>query len=146
MPKGTSSSGKSRIVAGTILISLSSVLLIASSMAKFAHVNKVVTDLGQFGFTNSKFTLIAVLELLGAVSFLIPPTRSLGLLLLSAYMGGAIATHVQHDTPFMAPTVILAVIWLGAALRHSEVLWSLKNTATADPEKSFIGNQDALRG
>jgi hypothetical protein len=143
MPKRPSSSGKSRLLAGTILITLSSVLLIGSSMAKFAHVNKVVTDLGQFGFTNSKFTLIAILELLGALTFLVRSTRSFGLLFLSAYMGGAIATHIQHDTPFIQPAVILTVIWLGAALRHPEVFWSL-NAASSSGENALMTSQDVL--
>jgi len=42
-------------------------------------------------FDNPRLMLIAMLEASGAILFMIPRTRALGLLLVSAYLGGAIA-------------------------------------------------------
>src|ERR1044072_4708412 len=77
-----------RRMAGKVLIILGSLLLLASSLAKLAHVPKVVTQLGAMGFDGHRLIAIAVLEILSAVLFLPRSTRSLGLLLVSAYMGG----------------------------------------------------------
>jgi hypothetical protein len=52
-----------------------------------------------------------VLEIGSAILFLIPLTRDIGLLLVSAYFGGAIATHMGHGEPVMQPAIILAIFW-----------------------------------
>src|SRR5713226_1815622 len=103
MQTNTSSISKTRRIAGNILISLGGLVLVGSSAAKFAQVPKMVSELGAMGFDGHKLTFIAVLEILSAVLFLVPLTRSIGLLLASAYMGGAIATHLQHNQPFIQP-------------------------------------------
>ena len=105
-----------RRIAGKVLISLGSILLIGSSVAKFAHVPKVVVELGAMGFDGDRLIAIAVLEMLSAFLFLIRCTRSLGLLLVSAYMGGAVATHVGHGSSPAQPAFVLALLWLGAYL------------------------------
>src|SRR5205814_5181067 len=101
--------GKKQRIIGTVLMVIASVMLIGSAGAKLAHVPKVVTELGAMGFDGNKLILIAILEILSAVLFLIPVTRSFGLLMVSAYMGGAIATHVGHDQPFIQPAMVLVI-------------------------------------
>jgi len=119
----SSVSDKLRRVAGIVLIFLGGLVLLGSAAAKFAHVPKVVEELGRLGFEGNKLTIIAVLEVVSAVLFLAPATRSLGLLLVSAYLGGAIATHVQHDDSALGPAVILSLIWAGAWLRYPRTLF-----------------------
>jgi len=113
-----------RRIAGRVLISLGSILLIGSAVAKFTHVPKVVTELGAMGFNDDRLIAIGVLEMLSALLFLFRSTRSLGLLLVSAYMGGAIATHVGHGSSPIQPAFVLALLWLGAYLCHPQILWS----------------------
>jgi len=111
-------------IAGTVLITLCGLALIGSASAKFAQVPSVVTQLNAFGF-QGKLLLIATGEALSAVLFLVPRTRSIGLLLVSGLLGGAVATHMQHGEPFVGPAVLLLLVWLGTGLRHPEALWSL---------------------
>lgn len=125
MQINSSSVSKKRRITGTVLMVLASVMLIGSAGAKLAHVPKVVTELGAMGFDGNKLVFIAILEILSAVLFLIPTTRLFGLLMVSAYMGGAIATHVGHDQPFIQPAMVLVTFWLGTWLRHPQILWSL---------------------
>src|SRR5881396_1163459 len=119
--------------AGTVLIALGGLVLLASAAAKFARVPQVAAELGAFGFRGDKLTLIAIAEVLSALLFLIPRTRSAGLLLVSAFLGGAIATHVQHDQSVLQPAAVLALLWLGAWLRHPETLWSGVHTPVTQP-------------
>ena len=109
---------------GNIVITLGGILLLGSATAKFAHIPKVVAQMAAMGFSGNKLLFIALLEIASAVLFLMPLTRSFGLLFVSSYLGGAIATHLQHDQPIFAPSILLVLIWLGAWLRHREVLWS----------------------
>src|SRR2546427_355064 len=110
--------------AGTFLIALGGLVLLASAAAKFARVPQVAAELGAFGFRGDKLTLIAIVEVLSALLFLIPRTRSAGLLLVSAFLGGAVATHLQHDQSALQPAVGLGVTWLGAWRRPPETPWS----------------------
>ena len=70
--------------------------------------------------------LIGSGELISALLFLIPRTSSLGLLLLSAYMGGAIVTHMQHGESYIIPSAVLLLVWIAGYLRHPEVLQSFR--------------------
>jgi len=145
MDTANASVGKGRRIAGLVLICLGSIVLIGSAGAKFAHVPKVVNELGAMGFDGERLTMIAVAEVISALLFLLPITRSIGLLLASAYMGGAIATHVQHGQPFIQPAMILTIIWAGAWLRHPQVLWSTNQASTPSysalqPQAGKVGN------
>ncbi len=117
-----------RHVAGTVLIALGSLVLLASAAAKFALVPQVADQLGAFGFTGGRLTLIAIAEFVSAALFLVRQTRSAGLLLVSAFLGGAIATHLQHGQSVLQPAIVLGLLWLGAWLRHPETLWSVVRT------------------
>lgn len=115
-----SSIGGARRVAGNILIFLTGLVLIGSAGAKFAQVPMVVSQLGALGFAGSKLMIIAALEILSALLFLVPRTRPIGLLMFSAYMGGAISAHMGHNEPVYQPAFVLTLAWLGAWLRHPE--------------------------
>jgi hypothetical protein len=45
----------------------------------------------------------------------------LGSLLLAAYMGGAIATHLEHGQSIVAPCVIQTFLWIVAIYRFPEL-------------------------
>ena len=135
-----------RLIAGNILVALGGFMLVASAVAKLAHVPKVVNDLGAMGFEGNRLLMIAILELVSAILFIIPITRSGGLLLVSSYMGGAIATHIQHGHPFIQPAIVLTLLWIGALLRNPQVLWSFTLSSAG---RQFAGMQrdaDALGG
>ena len=113
--------------AGNIVIALTGLLLVGSAVGKLVHIPNVEMQMAAMGFAGSKLLFIGVLELGSAALFLLPVTRSFGLLLVSSYLGGAIATHVQHDRPILVPSILLLVIWLGVWLRHREVFWSFRS-------------------
>jgi hypothetical protein len=141
MQTNSSLIGKRRRITGTALVVLASVMLIGSAGAKLAHVPKVVTELGAMGFDGNKLIFIATLEILSAVLFLVPVTRSIGLLMVSSYMGGAIATHVGHDQPLIQPAMVLVIFWLGTWLRHPQILWSLFPANVASSESAQPKNR-----
>jgi hypothetical protein len=126
--------GKTRRAIGTTLIVLGGALLLGSAGAKLAHVPQVVAQMNSVGFSGEKVTFVAILELVSALLFLIPATRSAGLLLVSSFLGGAIATHLQHGQPILPPSIMLMLLWLGAWLRHPVILWNA--TAAGQPMAS----------
>lgn len=146
MQANSSEIGRGRQIAGNVLIFLPGLVLVASAIAKVAHVPKVIEQMGPMGFDGWRLTFIGILEISSALLFLIPLTRSFGLLLASAYMGGAIATHVQHNLPFYSPAIFLALLWLGTWLRHPQILWSWGTGAARISHRANEGSQEAERG
>ena len=144
MKSENTSISRKRRIAGNIVIALNSLMLIGSAGAKFARVPAVVTQLGAMGFEGNRLMLIATLEVICALLFLVPFTRSIGMLLVSSFMGGAIATHVGHGQPFLQPAFFLALLWLGAWLRHPEILWNLSTIALGAEQPVFKERQKSV--
>ena len=112
---------KARNIAGWVLTALLSILFLVSAAFKFSGA---ATEPMQKWGLGDHVILIGVGEAVSALLFLIPRTHSLGLLLLSSYMGGAIVTHMQHGEPYVSQSVMLVMIWVAGFLRHPQVLQS----------------------
>ncbi len=130
---------KTKNIVGWVLSGLLTVFLVYSGIGKLIGDEMPMTMLRHFGFTDSEITLIGIGEIVSAILFLIPKTSSLGLMLLSAYFGGAIASHMAaapdtsgnemmagiQDYTFAA--ILLVVIWGIAIFRNPHTLGSFKN-------------------
>lgn len=112
--------------AGKILTIIAGVLLLGSGIAKMLGIAAVVRPLEAYGFVHT-VPLIAALEIASGILFLLPRTRSFGLVFASAFMGGAVATHIQHaEFVQIAPAaLVLGLLWGGTWLRHPAALWSV---------------------
>jgi hypothetical protein len=109
---------------GTVLIALCGVALLGSAGTKLAGVKGAVRALENNGFAG-RVALIGAGEALSAALFLIPQTRPIGLLLVSAHLGGAIATHMQHRQSIVPPAAFLGAVWLGVWLNHASLVAQL---------------------
>ena len=137
---------RQRRITANVLITLGGLVLLASATAKLAQIPKVVTELGAMGVHGNNVTFIAMLEVISALLFLLPATRSAGLLLVSSFLGGAIATHLEHGQPVIQPSVVLILIWLGTWLRHPEILWSLNRPAVSANQVAHQGRRETAVG
>jgi len=113
--------GRLRRGSGIGIIRLIAVALTASAIAKFVGVPAVVAPLETDGFARL-VPLVATLELASAGLIFFAFTRPLGLVFASAFLGGAIATHLQHGLSPVPPAVPLALLWFGTWLRHPGLL------------------------
>lgn len=114
---------KGRKITGWVLVGLMGALFIMSASMKLMGGEEVAANFAKWGL-DGKLMLIGVGELIAAILFIIPRTSSLGVLLLSAHMGGAIATHMEHGEMFIPQAVILLVVWIANYLRNPEMLSS----------------------
>ncbi len=76
-------------------------------------------------------------ELVSALLLLIPRTFSLGLLLTSAFWGGAICLHMSKGEPFVLQSVFLLLTWVGAYLRAR---WVFASFVVSAPRTRSIEN------
>jgi len=127
------SNNRIRSTAGNILVYLPGIVVMMSSVVKLVGVPGVVHQMATMGFTGERYALVAILEFVSAGLFLYPRSRSFGLLLLSAFLGGAICAHVQiAEVPkALGPAFLLTLAWSGTWLCHPEVFWSWKKTHAA---------------
>jgi hypothetical protein len=95
-------------------------LLGGSAIAKLIGVPAVSTQLASIGF-GRLVPLVGVLELASALLLAFTLTRPLGMLMVSAFLGGAIAAHLGHGLSPLPPAIPLALIWIGAWLRRAEM-------------------------
>ena len=121
----TKTMSKKRKVLNWIFVGIMSALFIMSATMKLmagadAEIAKNFVKWGLDG----KLMLIGMGELIAAILFLIPRTSSLGVLLLSAHLGGAITTHMEHGEMFIPQAIMLLLVWVANYLRNPEMLAS----------------------
>jgi hypothetical protein len=112
--------------AGWVLSVLPALMLCFSAYSKFSPPPDFEKNLAQMGWAADVMVPLGIVEVASTILFLIPQTSVLGAILLTGYLGGAIATHVRvadwQHAPI--PAVLAIVIWLGIALREGRI-WSL---------------------
>ena len=106
---------------GWVLSILPCLLLIMSASMKFIRPAGFDEGLQHMGWTADKMTVIGIVEFACTALYLIPKTAVLGAILLAAYLGGAVATHVRVGDPFMVPVLVGVVLWLGLWLRDARL-------------------------
>ena len=120
---GTISNGA--IWTGRVLSGLAIVFLLFDAAIKLVPLDVVITTSRELGIPTELARTLGVLTLACTVLYAIPRTSVLGAILLTAYMGGAIYTHVLAGSPLFTHTlfgVYLAVlIWGGLYLRDERV-------------------------
>jgi len=114
-----------RIWAGRVLSGLPSLFLVWDAAMKLMAHPQVVEGSVQLGYPPSTMFGIGLVLLLSVVVYLIPRTAPLGAVLLTGYLGGAIATHVRVEHPLFShtlfPVYVAAFVWGGLYLRDARV-------------------------
>lgn len=121
----TATSTPARVKAGRVLTAIPVLFLAFDAAIKFSSVPAVAESMGQLGWSASQAPLVGVIEFVCLAIYLIPRTSVLGAVLLTGYLGGAVATHVRVEHPLFSHTlfpIYLAVfIWAGLVLRDRRV-------------------------
>jgi hypothetical protein len=102
---------------GWILTIIPVLMLLMSAGFKFAKSEQAVEGMATFGWKSELLLWLGIVELACTILYVIPHTAVLGAILLTGYLGGAVATHVRIGDPFYMPIVIGVVVWLGIWIR-----------------------------
>jgi uncharacterized membrane protein YphA (DoxX/SURF4 family) len=111
---------KKKLWAGRIISALP-VLLLFSGAMKLMKPAPVVQAFAHLGYPESLALSIGILELACTVVYVIPRTSVLGAILLTAFLGGATATHVRIGEPFYFPVIFGVLVWAGLYLRDDRL-------------------------
>ncbi|HKN66124.1 MAG TPA: DoxX family protein [Gemmatimonadaceae bacterium] len=109
---------------GRVLSTLVVAFIVFDGVLHIAKPAPVVEAFSQLGYPLRLSVGLGVLELVFTILYAIPRTAFIGALLLTAYLGGAIATQLRVDAgwfPMIFPVIVAALLWTGLALRDARV-------------------------
>lgn len=118
-----SENSKVRRIAARVVIGLLTALFVASGSAKLAGFEAMEKNFDTYGLSGKEI-LIGSGEVASAILYAVPFTSSVGVLLLSAHMGGAIMVHMSHGEPYIVQSIVLIMVWVGGYLRNPELFSS----------------------
>jgi hypothetical protein len=115
----TAPSSKKALWAGRIISALPALFLLMDVIMKLFKMAPVVEETARLGYPDVMFGLGLVL-LACIVLYVIPATSVLGAILLTGYLGGAVASHVRVGEglfPVFFPVMVGVLVWLGLYFR-----------------------------
>jgi hypothetical protein len=120
----TAEVSKGALWAGRILTGLVVLFLIFDGVTKVIKEPHVMAASQQLGFTANAVVGIGAVLLICTAIYVIPRTSILGAILLTGYLGGAVAANVRAQTvPFntLFPVIFGVLVWLGIFLRDKSL-------------------------
>lgn len=115
---------KGQFWAGVVISALPTLFLLMDAIMKFVKPAIVVETTVKLGFPESTITPIGATLLVSTLLYIFPKTSTLGAILITGYLGGAVATHVRVLSgafPILFPVIIATLVWLGLYLRDANL-------------------------
>jgi hypothetical protein len=107
--------------AGTVCTIVAALFLAFDTILKVLRLDAAVEGTTSIGYPADTVLLIGTIELVCLVLYLVPRTAVLGALLMTGYLGGAVATHVRISSPLLThtlfPIYVALLLWGGLYLR-----------------------------
>jgi len=120
---GADSGSRGTAWAGRGLSAVAVLFLLFDAVGKLLQVPPVVAGSTALGYPASTVLTIGIIELLCVVTYVIPSASVLGAVLLTGYLGGAIATHLRVQNPLFThtlfPIYVALFVWGGLFLRDA---------------------------
>jgi hypothetical protein len=109
---------------GRIISALAILFLIFDSVIKVLTLAPAVEATTSLGYPESLVMGLGLIELVCLAVYIIPRTAALGAILMTGYLGGAIATHVRNGSDVFSiifPIILGAFLWGGLLLRNADL-------------------------
>jgi hypothetical protein len=103
---------------------LMSLFMLLDGSMKLFKPQPVVEATTKLGYLETVILPLGVILLACTVLYIVPPTAVLGAILLTGYLGGAVASHLRAGDdwfPVLFPAVFGVLIWLGLYLRDPRI-------------------------
>jgi hypothetical protein len=111
---------KGQRIAGLVVSGLLTLFFLLDGVMKLVQPQQVVETTVRLGYQQSMIAGIGVTLLVSTLLYAFPPTSILGAILLTGYLGGAVATNVRAQVPVfnvLFTIVFGCLVWLGLWLR-----------------------------
>jgi hypothetical protein len=124
---------KKKLLIGRIMSGMVIVFLLFDGIIHIMHIAPVIAAFEQLGYPGSIAITIGFIELICLFLYIIPQTSVLGAILLTGYLGGAVASNVRIGNPLFShvlfPVYVGVLLWGGLYFRKRRLrlLISWKN-------------------
>ena len=116
---------KGRLWTARIMSGLVIAFMLVDSIFKFIPNEQVTAGTVDLGYQPHHIPVMGTLAFISTLLFIISRTQILGLILLTGYFGGAIATHVRLDNPLFShilfPVYLAVLAWGSVYLKNETV-------------------------
>jgi hypothetical protein len=109
---------------GRVLSALASLFLLFDGIMKLVKPSVVVQSTLQLGYAESAILGIGLTLLVCTLLYIVPRTSILGAVLLTGYLGGAVASNIRAGMPVfnvVFPMIMAALLWGGLWFRDLRV-------------------------
>ena len=115
-------SPKYALWAGRVVSALMVAFLLFDGGIKAMMLDPAVEGSIQLGYPESVVFWIGLTLLVCTILYAVPRTAFLGAILLTGYLGGAVATQVRVEDPwFVLPVFFGVLVWIGLYLRDDRL-------------------------
>ena len=119
------STSKTRLWTSRILGTIAALFLLFDSVIHLMVIAPVVEAFNQLGLPVSLATGIGVIEIVCLLFYVVPPTSIFGAILLTGYLGGAIAIQLRIGAPLLStglfPFYVGVMVWGALYLRDGRL-------------------------
>jgi hypothetical protein len=122
MTASTPGSMRTQVRFAYVLTTLAALFLMLDTVMKLLRLAPAVEGTTALGYPVHTVVLIGAIELVCLALYLVPRTAVLGAVVMTGYLGGAVATHVRIGSPLLShtlfPIYVAAMLWAGLYLRE----------------------------
>lgn len=105
-----------------VLTALAALFLTFDVIMKVLRLRPAMEGTVALGYPEHTVAVIGAIELVCLALYLVPRTAALGAVVMTGYLGGAVATHVRIGSPLLShtlfPIYVAAMLWAGLYLRE----------------------------
>lgn len=121
-PENTTS--RKMMITGWILSGLAVLFLLMDGVMKLMKPDMVIQATKELGYPESSIIPIGICIVVSVIIYLVPRFSFIGAILITACLGGAVATHIRLQNPLLThklfPVYLGILIWGGLYLRNSQ--------------------------
>lgn len=116
----TNATSKARLWASYVLSGLPASFLLLDGGMKLFKPEPVIKATVELGYPEGVIVPLGIVLVISTILYVVPRTSIFGAILLTGYLGGAVATHVRVGGgafPILFPVVFGILLWSGIYLR-----------------------------
>ncbi len=122
---------KSRLWASYIIQAIVVLMFLMGAVNNLLQTESAIEGATQLGYPAESVLYLGIVLLVSTLLYALPKTSIIGAILLTGWLGGAVASHVIHQDPMfntVLPVIFGILIWLSLLLRNKNLqkIFSLK--------------------
>ena len=116
---------RTMLITGWIFTAIPGLFLLMDGMGKLVKPEPVIKSTIELGYPESMISILGIISIACTLLYLLPRFSFIGAVLLTGYLGGAVATHLRLGNPLFShilfPVYLGIFIWAGLYFRNQHL-------------------------